>query len=263
MSRRGSFVAGAVALVLLSTACSAPAPEIKTEPDRTTSSGPQPAVVSCGGQADERRAHTQGNGKTPICHDSSWDFILPADPQPAPRRRSEVFVSGGGQTRTYRPGDEVHYSAVITGYLGAAADTTTDWHVLWQLLGQTGDEWKGPSIALIVADGRLALSGGNGHPEHGPDRSYQWNRLIARYRDGTPYHIDIEARLDAKDGWVTVRLDGDTVLDRYRPRTADGQQLGTVYPGQGELTERFGLYRGSGSEPPTYVQMVRQDVINE
>ncbi|WP_168582205.1 heparin lyase I family protein [Gephyromycinifex aptenodytis] len=226
-------------------------------------SDPSVTYVSCGGEGDARRAHTQENGEPPICYGSSWNFVLPADPTPAPRRRSEVFVSQGREPRTYRPGDEVHFAATITGFLGAAADTTTDWHVLWQVLGQTNGQWKGPSMALIVADGRLALSGGNGHPEHGEGNSYQWNRLITPYRDGTPYRIEIDSRLDAEDGWVTVRLDGETVLDRYRPRTAEGKRLGTVYPGQDELTERYGLYRGSDAKPPAYAQMVRQDVVEE
>lgn len=264
MRRRGAPAAALLLFLLTTAACGGPPPEAGPSPSRTSAQGPQATFVSCGDDTAARRAHTQGNSTPPICSDdSSWNFIVPADEDPALRRRSEVFVSQGEDARIYHSGEYVHYSAVITGSLGEAADTTTDWHVLWQVLGRTDGEWKGPSMALLVADGRLALTGGNGHPQHEADRSYQWNRLITPYRDGTPYRVTIDAYLDAQDGWVTVQLDGETVLDRYRPRTAQGRQVGTIYPGQSELTERYGLYRGSDESPPTYAQMVEQDVVRD
>ena len=248
---------GAVAALVLLAVCGGIAGE--AEPAPQAEPGPDFQFVECDGR--RLQAYTQGTVKAPECDGQAWSFVLPGQGEAQSRRRSEVFALV--DDAPYRPGDTVRFETRVQARLGDAASSGQDWHVLWQIIGRTDGAWKGPVMSLVAADGALALAGGNGHPDHEPDGdvSLQWNRRLAPFEDGRSYHLVIESRLHPRNGWVTVQVDGETVLDRYEPRTRDGRRPGTLYPGQREVTQRFGLYRGTdGGEPPAYSQEVRHDV---
>lgn len=202
------------------------------------------------------------DGNQPLVGSDQWDFVLPATKNPPDRRRSELWWALNRAAVSYGEGDVATYQAEVTAKLGPAAAERRQWHVLWQLLGTTDGQWKGPSIALVAADGQLRITGGNGHAAHNPSagRVYNWSRDLAPFVDGRRYTVKIQDYLssDSSAGWVTVWVDGKKVVDRWRPTSRTGLRPGTFYRGSSEVYSRSGLYRGSdGVRPPTYTQSAR------
>ncbi|WP_168582212.1 heparin lyase I family protein [Gephyromycinifex aptenodytis] len=202
------------------------------------------------------------DGQQPIVGADQWDFVLPATKSAPDRRRSELWWALDGAAVSYSEGDVATYQAEVTAKLGQAANERGQWHVLWQLLGTTNGQWKGPSIALTVADGQLRITGGNGHEGHNPGagRVYSWANDLAPYVDGRTYQVKIQDYLssDPNSGWISVWVDGKKVLDRWRPTSRTGLRPGTFYPGSSEVYSRSGLYRGSDrTKTPTYQQSAR------
>lgn len=202
------------------------------------------------------------DGKQPVAGADHWSFVLPAASRPPAKRRSEVWWANNGAAVSYRAGAVATYEAEVTAVLGRAAFEQRQWHVLWQLLGTTNGQWKGPSIALTAADGQLRITGGNGHADHNPSagRVYNWSRDLAPYVDGRTYRVKIQDYLssDPSRGWVSVWVNGKKVVNRWTPTSRTGQRPGTFYPGSSEVYSRSGLYRGSsGVRPPTYTQSAR------
>lgn len=202
-----------------------------------------------------------GDGRAPRCEGDTWVFDLPAEQFPPRSRRSEVFVMNDGRQVVGREGDDVVEDFVLDGNLGPSGQGDDAWHVLWQLQGPTGDEWRAPPIGVQVRDGRLFLGGGGGHVGHDPDGSdYEWRYPLAAYRDGTPTRVRVITTLssDPRRGVVSAWIDGRQVLDRWVPTSPQGLQPGTLYEGQQAVWSRVGLYRGSqGESPPTDEQSMR------
>lgn len=193
---------------------------------------------------------------------NGYHFELPATTTPDNPRRSELWWNVYGKPAAYREGDVANYSADFTADLGPAAATEADWHVVWQLHGPTNGIWKGPAQTLTVANGKLRMTGGSGHPDHDPaaGRYYQWFMDLVPFNNNTVYNVRIQTLLSTRpdDGWITAWVNGVKRLDRWRPQSHTGLRPGTIAPGQPELNNRSGLYHGTlpGGKVPTYRQWV-------
>ena len=198
---------------------------------------------------------------------TQWTFDVPAMSNPPVRRRSELWWSIDGRPVSYGSTGYVRYQADIGADLGAAAFTSADWAVLWQLLGTTYGVWKAPNFAITQANGQLRLTGGSGHPNHDPNagRNYWWYRDLAPYANWRSYRVRIESQLstDPNVGWISVWVNGVVVVDRWRPIARSGLRPGTFHPGQTTIYSRSGLYRGTNGTAarPTYRQRSRHSAV--
>jgi len=161
----------------------------------------------------------------------------------------------------YREGDTMVFAAAVKGWLGPAAQSDDQWHVLYQLQGLTNGQWVPPVLSLEVRDGKLWVAGGHGHPNHDwTSRNYWWRRPIATWHNGQTYRIRLVSRLssDPDKGRLNVYVDGVRKIGGWRPTSPSGLRPGTLYPGQPEVQSRSGLYRGTqGGVIPTYGQGVQ------
>lgn len=210
-------------------------------------------------------ALTQGDAKGPVCDDGFWTADLPATHHPEATRRSELHLGAPGRPLVGTPGDTVVHDVQVRGRLGSAARDPGDWHVIWQLHGQTDGAWRPPPVVLRVRDGFISLSGGSGHTGQSWETSnYEWARALAPFEDDRTYHIRVVVKLSsvADRAWVSAQVDGRTVVDRWIPESSQGLRPGTMYPGQPRVNSRIGLYRGTNEgAPPTYEQRFGTRVI--
>lgn len=204
----------------------------------------------------------QGGGSPATCTSGSWVFSIPADATPAQVRRTEnVWTRSGRRTTRFAAGTVVDYNASFVGALGGAGQHDGDWHVLWQLQGQTKKRgWVPPSMSLTVRNGQLRLEGGHGHPRHNwATRSYWWHRSLGAYRDGRRYRVRIVVRLSPNPAVakVTAYVNGVLKVSHWSPRSPEGFRPGTIYADQPWIESRSGLYRGTqNGSPPPYRQFV-------
>lgn len=202
-------------------------------------------------------------GREPRSDSDNWLFDLPGSSRPENPRRSELWWTVYGDPATYVEGDVANYEADIIGDLGPAHNTAEDWHVIWQLHGATHGVWKGPAQTLTVANGKLRMTGGSGHPDHDPaaGRYYQWFKDLVPFQNNRSYAFRVQTYLSTKPelGWITVWMDGQKILDRWVPQSHTGLRPGTIMPGQPVLNNRSGLYRGTlpGRSAPSYRQWIR------
>ncbi len=269
-TRRQFFTAAAGAAVAVMAACSSDEPEVPRPDDAPTGAPPtgagepvEVAVSSCPGAHAARFGQVQGDASPPRCDDGTWVFDLPATEHPAERRRSEIWLNRPGGA--YRSGDAAEIRLMLWASLGAAASTSGDWHVLWQLHGPTDGVWKGPAIALQVRQGGWFISGGTGDRAHGVGgRSTMWEHRLGAYADERWHSFTIAARLSHEpgQGFVAARLGDASFTGDYYPRTPQGLAMTTLPPGQAEVHPRIGLYRGTGggAPAPVYNQRVRAAV---
>lgn len=193
------------------------------------------------------------DGSQPAYSCGRWTFRLPAMSDPPSTRRSELWWSKNSATNiTLHERDLLTYEGGVTAYLNGFGASNNDWHVLWQLHGTTNGVWSGPAMSLSVRDGQLLLTGGSGHPQHSRQTYYQWFKKLAPYRDGRTYKFKIQTYLtpDSDSAWISVWIDGNQVLNKWRPVSAYGYRSGTLNPGQPEVAVRSGLYRGTDSGHP-------------
>lgn len=221
---------------------------------------PQAAAVTSNAVYTAGTTHAWG-GQEPRIITNGYHFELPATSRPDNPRRSELWWNVYGTPAAYREGDVANYCAEFRADLGRAAATDEDWHVIWQLHGATNGIWKGPAQTLTIANGKLRMTGGSGHPAHDPavpSRYYQWFKDLVPFTNNTVYRLRIQTFLstNASEGWITAWVNGAKLLDRWRPVSHTGLRPGTILPGQPEVNNRSGLYRGTlpGAKPPTYRQ---------
>ena len=212
--------------------------------------------------------------------DGSLTFTLPArgDAGTASKRRIERTWTVDDRTCTHTRGDRVVYEAEFMGVLGAAAASPNQWHILWQLQGPGGNDlvsWRPPPLGISVTNGRIRVSGGDGHPnnQYTDTGIYGWAWDCGAWADNVRHRIRVEVLVgNDPDGRLSVTFDGQELCKDWRPqgRWDFGANPGwrPNYPGtlfsqpgdQGDwLQSRSGLYRGwqNGEAPPTYVQWVR------
>lgn len=246
--------------VIALTACSGAEPE----------TAPPVEVLSCPQSWRAAQTAVAGDASPPLCLRDTWVFDLPAESDAPSPRRSEVFLrttggSGGEGEVVGGEGDTVVFESEITAALGDSGAQDLAWHVLWQLQGPTGDEWRPPPIGLQVRNGTLSLGGGAGHPNHDwNSANHEWRVALGDFHDNVPLRVRVVVTLsaDVDKAVVSAWFDGRRVLDNWRPRSADGHRPGTLYPGQAGVAARMGLYRGSqGERPPDYRQTVTQRLI--
>ncbi|MBK9102900.1 MAG: heparin lyase I family protein [Austwickia sp.] len=208
------------------------------------------------------------DGDRPVNTGSSWFFRLPPMSTPPQNRRSELWWAKDGRELQFSEGHLVSYSADVAASLGPAASRPDDWHVLWQLISTTDGEWKGRAVTLDVSGGRLRLTGGTGNPAHDPNtgQNYHWVRDLAPFTNDRTYRIRLEVFLsrDPEYGWVSAWVDGQQVVEHWRPSSGQGYRAGTFFEGSAPLNIRSGLYRGTeGHGPrPTTEQWARHSNID-
>lgn len=252
-------MAGLVVVVLLATGCSR-APS-------THPANPRPVTLgsSCGAPSSIHTA-VEGGAEPPMCIADQWVFVLPGMPNPPTVRRSELFLTHKGVEVAGGEGAVIDHEVDLTVHLDAAGRGDDDWHVVWQLHGPTSGEWRPPPVSMRIRNGELTVSGGAGWPGHDwKTANHEWSRILTPIEDGRRYRVRVTTHLasDPKQAWISARVDGRTVLEKWHPRSEMGYEVGTLYPGQATVKSRIGLYRGSqGAQPPSYTQAVAQKIVD-
>lgn len=257
-----------------------------------SSSPQQPAAdPTVSSQVSVTRWDTEGGTYTNTAMgDGSYALTLPATASPAAKRRIEPAwgVGAAATPAVYWYGETFKSRLEVTPTLGAAGqDTSSDnqWHVLWQLIGknQSGEWGAGePGGGFVFNNGRIRWQAGDSHPLHqwNSAGSYMYRLDCGPFTDGVKVTLDVEIYLaDDPDGWLTIRRDGSTIVDHYRPLggwpnrvdwwtaggwTSNAQRPGTMWThpdgalDTGWVQFKSGLYRGSNNSapPPTYEQGV-------
>ena len=133
------------------------------------------------------------------------------------------------------------------------------WHTLYQLHGPTlKNAWPSPPITIAWQDGTYRVGGGvnvptstGGQVNHGT-----WYQPYAPAPENQWRTFKVETFLDGPGrGWVSVWIDGEPYLQRWKPRA------GTMYTDSGayshkEISVKSGLYTGTNS--PTWSRWVEQ-----
>lgn len=252
----GSLLA-TMSIVSLAGGCSSPS-------SQPTSPHPLTLGTACS-SLDAEQTVVEGGAEPPMCAGDEWIFALPATTEPPTPRRSEVLLTHDGQKVSGGEGDVIAHEVELSTRLGSAGASDDDWHVVWQLHGPTDGEWRPPPVGLRIRHGQLAVSGGAGWPGHDWNTAnHEWMRPLAQIEDGQTYRIRVLTHLssDPEKAWISATVDGRAIVDRWQPRAEAGFPVGTLYPGQEEVTSRIGLYRGTqGAPPPEYTQVVSQRVL--
>lgn len=259
----GAMLLGVCAAIVAS-ACGGTSASATDSTDAVQAAVSQLGATSSGCTGDTRVAWlVRQGGSSPVsCNSGSWVFNIPADSTPVLVRRTEAVWTRSGRSYTrFAAGGVVDYNVAFVGGLGVAGQRDGDWHVVWQLQGQTRQRgWVPPSMSLAVRNGQLRLEGGHGHPRHRwGSCSYWWNRSLGAYRDGQRYRVRVLVRLSPNPAVskVTVYVNGVLKVDHWSPRSREGYRAGTIYSDQPWLESRSGLYRGTqNGTPPSYRQFV-------
>lgn len=209
--------------------------------------------IHCGSGAVGTGRILQRNGRLAYCTSGWYAFELPATRFPGKEnRRTEVFWGTSASARRYKQNEVMVFEGTVVADLGAASNTTHDFHFLWQSHGPKtdGTEFKGPLMHLNVSSGRLTLGGGRGYPGRSDAR---WYKDMGKFENNKAYRFRVEVKLSSNPnvGWVSAWINGKQKLDYFHPKR------GTFYPGCAWVSSRGGIYRGStGAAHPTYMQRV-------
>ncbi len=139
-----------------------------------------------------------------------------------------------------REGDRLSVSFDLTPDLGDSSQNRFNWTVLWQLLGPRGDEWPPPPLTLHVSRGTWKIGGGAGYPD-GSREAYTAEYLPYVDKQTVSWRLDVVISQDPQVAKVDVYRDGHKAVSGWSPPG------GTLYPGQGWVLMKTGLYSGGPS----------------
>ncbi len=229
----------ALAGVSLLLSCGAPPPPDPGPPATMPST---PGALSLNRVVRVHAVDSSNGGRRPRYADGVLTVGVPANAAVAPYHRSAVeWADGIGDAVRLSEGDDVAIEFTIRPRLGAAATDPNLWAVFWQLDGPLNDDrWPSSPLALSVSRGTWKLGGGAGHPEGNRE---EFAPTVMPYRDGeeTRWRFDLHISPDPAQARVTVWLNGERVVDSWRPRG------GTSYPGQRWLAVKNGLTVGAST----------------